>query len=73
MQRSHFIKKIKYSYWETDSSNASCTSQDVDDEEEFEKSSIQKHFNINGYSKNEFRQALVDLQHHVEDLEIPLN
>jgi hypothetical protein len=41
MQRSHFIKKIKYSYRETASSDASCTLQDVDDEDEFENSSLQ--------------------------------
>jgi hypothetical protein len=66
-----FHKKLKYSDQETASSNASYTSQDVDNEDKFENSNLQKHLNINSYSKDDFRQALLDSQHHVEDQEIP--
>jgi Plavaka transposase len=43
--------------------------QDVDNEDESEKSNLQKHLNINIYAKDDFRQALLDLHH--QDLEIP--
>jgi hypothetical protein len=42
--------------------------QDI--EEEFECSTLQKSSNINSYSKEDFKQALVDFQHHIEDQEI---
>jgi hypothetical protein len=51
-------------------SNSSCASQDVDNEDEFENSNVQKHFNINSYSKEDFMQALVALKHHIEDQEV---
>jgi hypothetical protein len=44
-----FHRVLKYSNQKTASSNASCSSQDV--EEEFENSSLQKPLNINGCSK----------------------
>jgi hypothetical protein len=63
-----FHKVIKYSYRETTSSNASCSTQD--DEEDLENFSLRKPSNINGYSKDDFKKALVDLQYHVENQEI---
>jgi hypothetical protein len=63
-----FQKVIKYSYRETTSSNASCSTQD--DNKEYENFSLQKPTNINGYSKDDFRKALVDLQYHSENQEI---
>jgi hypothetical protein len=64
------LKVIKCGYQETTSSSASCATQDV--EEEFENFGLQKPKNINGYSKDDFKKALVDLQHHVENQEIEL-
>jgi hypothetical protein len=66
--KASFHKVIKYSYQETTSSNASCAMQD--DKEEFVNFSLQKPTNSNGYSKDDFKKALVDLQHHVENQEI---
>jgi hypothetical protein len=63
-----FHKVIKYSYQETASSNASCSTQD--DEEDVDNLSLRKPANINGYSKDDFKKALVDLQYHVENQEI---
>jgi hypothetical protein len=57
-----FHRVIKYSYNEATSSTASCATQHV--EEEFEN------FSVDGYSKDDFKKALVDLQHHVENHEI---
>jgi hypothetical protein len=61
-----FRKVIKYSYRETLSSNASIQ----DDEDNFDNLSLRKPSNINGYSKDDFKKALVDLQYHVDNQEI---
>jgi hypothetical protein len=53
-----FPKVIKFGYQETTSYNASCAMQDV--ENEYENFTLQKRTNINGYSKDDFRKALVD-------------
>jgi hypothetical protein len=63
-----FHKVIQYGYRETTSSNASCSTQD--DEEDFDNLSLQKPSNIIDYSKDDIKKALVDLQYHVENQEI---
>ena len=61
-----FNKVIKYSSRETKSSNASFSTQD----EDFDNLSLRKPLNINGYSKDDFKNALIDLQYHVENEDI---
>jgi Plavaka transposase len=62
-----FQKVLKYSYREMTSSNSSCSTHD--DNDEYENSSLNKPTNINGYSKDDFKEALVNLQYHVENQE----
>ena len=44
--------------------------QDVDNDDKFENYNFKKHLKINSYSKDDFRQALLDFQHNVEDQEV---
>jgi hypothetical protein len=62
-----FHRVLKHRHQETASSTASCSVQELED---FNISSLRKPLNINGYSKDNFKQALVDFQHHIEDQEI---